>query len=94
MSRLSQDILGPVFKPGADMESLGFRRTRFEAFATVPMKGFHKGMGQFPYDMEELIRIIKNEPEGYTCSGFTIPEDVKTNLKLSLAASSPQSSQS
>jgi hypothetical protein len=58
------------------------------------MKGFHKGMGQFPFDMEELIRIIKNEPEGYTCDGFTIPEDVKTNLKLSLAASSPQSSQS
>jgi hypothetical protein len=56
----------------------------FKAFATVPMKGFHKGMGQFPYDMEELIRIIQNEPQGYTCNAFTIPEDVKADLRLSL----------
>jgi hypothetical protein len=111
----SQDMFGPVFKPGADLESIGFRKAQlffaikfaehgkidfpyirngkpddavFKAFATVPMTGFHKGMGEFPFEMEELIRIIQNEPEGYVCNAFTIPEDVKADLRLSLAGSS------
>jgi hypothetical protein len=34
--------------------------------------------------MEELIRIIQNEPEGYVCNAFTISEYVKADLRLSL----------
>jgi hypothetical protein len=104
------DTFGQVFKPGADIESVYFRKAQlffaikfvefgkidfpyihngksddvvFKAFATVPMKGFHKGMGQFPFEMEELIRIIQNEPEGYVCNAFAISEDAKADLRLS-----------
>jgi hypothetical protein len=43
----SQDILGPVFKPGADMESLGFRRTQLFLVA----KCTEAGVIDFPYFM-------------------------------------------
>ncbi len=37
----------------------------FKAFATVPMTGMHKGMeSPLTFDLEELTRIIQNEPEG------------------------------
>ncbi len=35
----------------------------FKAFALVPMTGIYQGMSTEPYDLDELKRLIENEPK-------------------------------
>jgi hypothetical protein len=35
----------------------------FKTLATIPMTGIHQGMPPFPFDLDELTRLIENEPK-------------------------------